>query len=108
MPKMLGEIVARLIDEQEDMKTVSSPVTEDRLIDQIEASGPTVLLMSCAHAEARAKAQTILERQPNVKVIALTANGREATLYALRPYEKSMGTMSPETLIEVIREVVKC
>ncbi len=105
---MLGEIVARLIDEQEDMETVSSPLTEDRLMDQLEISGPNVLFMSCARAEARAKAQTILERHPKVRVIALTGNGREATLYELRPHEKPMGIMSPETLIKTIRDVVKC
>ncbi len=105
---MLGEIVTRLIDEQEDMQTVSPPLTENGLMDQLETSGPNVLLMSCARAEARAKAQTILERKPNIRVIALTANGREATLYEMRPHEKAMGAMSPETLIKTIRDVVKC
>lgn len=105
---MLAEIVARLIDEQEDMQTVSSPAAKDRLMDQLEFSNPNVLLMSCDRAEARAKSQRILERKPNVRIIAFTANGREATLYELRPHEKSMGTTSPESLIEAIREVVRC
>jgi DNA-binding NarL/FixJ family response regulator len=105
---MLGEIVTRLIDEQEDMATVSSPVSEERLLDQLAILEPKVVLIYCAHAEACAKARTILERKPHVRVIALTADGREAAMYELRPHHEPLGAVSSETLIRSIREVVRC
>lgn len=108
MPGMLGEIVTRLIDEQEDMLTVFASLPEAGLMARLDATRPDVLLMSCNESEAATKAHSILTHLPTVSVITLTSNGHEATLFELRPHEKPVSTVSPESLIATIREIRKC
>ncbi len=100
LPEMLRDIVALLIDEQADMQTLPPA--------DINSPGIDVLLLACDREQATEKASEALNRNPSLKVLTLTGNGREATVYELRPREQSLGTMSPESLVDAIREVVQC
>ena len=100
---MLRDIVARLIDEQADMQTLPPADAEIDLVDQIESPEPDVLLLACEREKAKEQASRALDRNPRLKVMTLTGNGREATVFELRPHEQSLGTMSPESLVDAIR-----
>ena len=106
---MLSEIVTRLIDEQVDMETVSvnAPDTATQLPGSNIRSAD-VLLMACDKSEAASKARAILERWPLIRVIALTGNGHDATIYEMKPRETYAGAISMVSLIDSIREVCRC
>ena len=113
MPRMLGEIVTRLIDEQDDMQTVSIDTVSgnDENADPNDRIGevrPDVLLTTCEESEASENARAILTRHPTVSVISITPDGSDVTLFELRPHEVVLGEVSPESLIETIREVRTC
>lgn len=104
MPTMLIEIVTRLVDEQEDMESLSIENDDTALEQRISDWRPDIVLLSCACTEIRKQSRALLNLLPNLRVLALTSNGREATLSEYRVHETRLGTVSPKTLIETIRD----
>jgi len=47
--------------------------------------------------------EPMLTARPNLKVLAITNQGRTSFLYELRPYELALGQLSPATLIHAVR-----
>ncbi len=45
----------------------------------------------------------LLRRRPWTHVLTIRGDGREAFLYQLRPVERALGEISPQTLLEAVR-----
>jgi hypothetical protein len=67
----------------------------------LAAAEPDVIILG---QDEPSLAAGLLEALPNVKVLAVALNGREAVLYELRPQRVELGEISPQKLVSVIRD----
>jgi DNA-binding NarL/FixJ family response regulator len=106
LPQMLGEIVSNIVDSQDDMQIVSVHPSEAALASTIGEADADVLLLGCEGAEFRQRGEALLRSCPQLKVVAVVGNGRESYLLEFRPRMVSLGEVSPEALVDAIRDAV--
>lgn len=98
LPDLLQEIVAGALGEQPDLAVVG---TEDDAQAAVERLGANVLVVSEDSLDRDATTD-LLRRHPNVHLIGLSADGRQA--YAQAGSRRVLlGGLSPEALREAIR-----
>lgn len=107
MPAMLSEIVTSLIEEQGDMEMSCIVKETDSIAEKLSTWQPDVLLLSCSADDVADTALPFLRIRPSMRVVALTNNGHDAILCELRPNETFYESISPASLIETIRNVVR-
>lgn len=108
LPRMLRDIVAELIGAQPDMDVVDAsavPALGAALPELARRVRPHVVIVGGGHdAQARsALGDALLRQAPELRVLALGADGRRAWLYEMRPCEVPLGEVSPAVLLTAIR-----
>jgi DNA-binding NarL/FixJ family response regulator len=96
-------IVERVISAQSDMEIVMG-VGQIGELDAIAAAEADVVILG---REEPSFAARLLGARPNLKVLAVATDGRQAVLYELRPQRVDLGEISPQKLVAVIRETTK-
>jgi hypothetical protein len=97
MPEMLRDIVARILAEQPDMEIVGGTEAMGSLRDV----GADVVVIG--HDDPTLATRLVTDR-PCLKVLAVTADGRESCGYELRPQRAQLGEISPQGLVDEIRD----
>jgi DNA-binding NarL/FixJ family response regulator len=98
----LREILLGSVDSADDLEIVGDvPVSAlvKRIARRPEAD---VVVMG---DDNPALALRLLEQRPRLKVLAVGGDGADARLYELRPKRVLLGDVSPQALVEAIREV---
>lgn len=96
-PRMLREILAELLDAQDDVQLVEGPGDN--------APEPDVLIVSAPEGAQGRVALDVLRLFPACKVLTLAGEACDASLYELRPYARPLGELSPPRLLQIIRRV---
>jgi DNA-binding NarL/FixJ family response regulator len=101
---MLLDIVAGVIRALDDMEVVDCSET---LTDPAETAARTaadLVILGCEEEELLQIGGRLLHVNPDIKVLAVEADGRRAFLYQLRPHKVTLGEVSPGTLVKAIRQ----
>jgi len=102
LPQMLRDTVREIVSAEPDLTVVAE-------LDDQASAGPTIgaravevviaAVGDCQPIDFR----TLLTEHPRLRVLCLSVDGREASLFELRPHEQTLGEISPEVLIAAIR-----
>lgn len=95
MPTMLREIVRTVIEEAPEMDVIAVLPSGD--LRQALDLDPDVLISGGDEADA------FLKERCAARAIAISDDGRTATLCEMRPHRESLAELSAERLAEVIR-----
>ncbi len=101
MPRMLREIVETVLGAAPDVAVAARNASEGG------ASGGAcddadVVIVAEPSPQADAYAAA-LYAHPTLRVVGISTDGRDATLYELRPQRIPLGALSPESLVQVVR-----
>jgi hypothetical protein len=102
MAPMLVDIVANIVAAQPDMDIVSGVEGETNLLKAATCSNADVVILS-RKFPVESEYDELLYSRSHLKVIEITGNGRDGSLYELRPHRVPLGEMSPTGLLDAIR-----
>lgn len=101
---MLSEIVRETLDGAPDI-TVALAGAENPALSLADATEADVAILRGAADGLPPLGHELLRRRPWMNVLTIRGDGREAFLYQLRPVERPLGEISPETLLDAVRAV---
>ena len=101
LPRITREIIEQAVGAEPDMRTVGDVADALSLPEAIERSEPDFVISGRDYEFVEVRA--ILDRRPRLRVLVVVEDGREATLYELRPTRTPLGEVSPRTIVEAIR-----
>jgi DNA-binding NarL/FixJ family response regulator len=109
IPSLLREIIEEMVADEDDMEVVGELPDHSAIVELVERTGATFVIAGLTHPELDALYRELLLEQPATRVLAVGREGRQSTLYELRPRIETLGELSPEMLLTVIRggETVK-
>ena len=107
LPRMLADIVRRVLGEAPDLEVIDLSATSEDLMDSLEYHDPDVLVTGLRPKESVEQFASLLRAHPALRIFALEGDGRRAVLYELQPHTVPLGDVSPEGLIEAIRSTVR-
>jgi hypothetical protein len=84
---MLSGIVTEVVLAEPDLALVSEVEDADVAVARVD----------------RKAAKALLEARPGLRVVAISADCRQASSLELRPHERRLGELSPELLLAAIR-----
>ena len=99
---MLRELIAATIADQPDLEVVEPSGDGSALDTALERAGADVAIVGAERLDSAAVA-TVLRRRPCARVLRISADGRETSLWELRPHERRLGDVSPGRLLDAIR-----
>jgi DNA-binding NarL/FixJ family response regulator len=99
---MLSDIVKGILDEP-DIRVAGELSPDAATADQIARVGADVVIFNTPEIGLPATARALLVQGSRLKVLTIRDDGRATSLYELRPYETTLGQVSPETLLAAVR-----
>jgi DNA-binding NarL/FixJ family response regulator len=104
MPAILHDIVTDALSRTQELVVVGDVSDETLpLAPEVERTNPSVVLLGSDHPELAGGRVPVFTGRADLKLLALTADGTEATLYELRPHTTTLGELSPGTLAQALR-----
>ncbi|HKP27922.1 MAG TPA: hypothetical protein VJU15_00870 [Gemmatimonadales bacterium] len=107
LPRMLAEIVRRVLGEAQDLDVVDLSLSSDGLADSLAYHEADVLVTGLRPNQSIERFASLLRSHPSLRIFALEGDGRRAILYELQPHTVPLGDVSPEGLIDAIRSTVR-
>ena len=104
MPAMLRAIIDDIVAEQSDMRVVGELTGQDDVRVAVERTGASFLIVGYDGAQLPDPIHDLFSGHPSIRVLAVTDQGREATLYELRPQRIPIGELSASRLVAVLRQ----
>jgi DNA-binding NarL/FixJ family response regulator len=101
LPRITREIIEQAVGAEPDMVIVDGLAGGASLPDAVQRREPDFVISGRDYEFAEVCA--ILDERPRLRVLAVLEDGREATLYELRPTRTPLGEVSPQTIVEAIR-----
>ena len=105
MPRLLRDVV-RTAATDEWLRVVREYARPVELLDAVERARARVVVAGAGAHDADA-VRRLLRAHPEVKVLAIRDDGRDTTLWELRPHRKRLGELSPTALRAAIHEAVE-
>jgi chemotaxis response regulator CheB len=102
MPRMLREVIGATIAEQPDLELVDEIDDHSFTLGGLERARADVVIVGADVLEPSAVAAALRSR-PDARVLRVSEDGRETSLWELRPHEQRLGAVSPERLLDAIR-----
>jgi hypothetical protein len=99
---MLSDIIMETLDAAPDI-TVAMVRAEDSALSIADEMQADVAIVRGEADGLPTVGHELLRRRPWMNVLALRGDGREAFLYQLRPVERPLGEVSPQTLLDAVR-----
>jgi hypothetical protein len=100
---MVLDIVRNIIARHEDLVLAGEVAGHDGLLPAARAAKADVLLLVEPASGEACTYEPLLYGRPCLKVLAITADGREGFLHKLRPEVIPLGELSPDVIVEAIR-----
>jgi len=99
---MLRDIVMETLEAAPDLSVtvVSSPDTPLAMVAALDAD---VAVVAGGADGLSATGRELLDQHPRLHVMAVRRDGRDASLYELRPCERRLGDISPAALLDAVR-----
>jgi DNA-binding NarL/FixJ family response regulator len=100
---MLRDIVMESLAAEPDMQVAAEVATADDLLRSVERTRADVVVTG---RDDSSLASALLRKQPQLKILAVADNGRESSLYEMRPQRVPLGEITPQRLVTEIRKAV--
>ena len=107
LPRMLRDIVQRVLADAPDLDVIHSPEGLERLMDTLKEHDPDVVVTGLGPAQRIEQFAALLRAHPSLRILALEGDGRRAVMYELQPHAVPLGDVSTEGLIDAIRSSVR-
>jgi DNA-binding NarL/FixJ family response regulator len=105
MPPLLQQILEHAIAQHPDLQLVPEAAAASATPLKTRPALDAVIVGAEAN-EAADQASVLLDRWPKAQVVVVTAAGRDAALYELRPHRIQLGRLSPTEAVKAIRDAV--
>jgi DNA-binding NarL/FixJ family response regulator len=102
MPQMLREIISELVAHERDLQIVGEFDDEHAALKAIDRREVAVVITSLKQS-GHPGAALMLRKRPQLRVLAVSADGRASSLFEYLPHERMLGQISPGTVIAAIR-----
>jgi DNA-binding NarL/FixJ family response regulator len=106
VPTLLRQILEEAITRHPDLELVPQAAAATGTSPNERPTLDAVIVGADA-AQAPDQASALLDRWPRAQVVMLTAAGRDAALYELRPHRTQLGKLSPVEALQAIRDAVR-
>ena len=106
MPRMLRDMLEDEILHRDDLELL-----DDTPAPSLSSIGcgpaPDVIILGAERPGSRRSPRALLRRWPGARVMSVTPNEGEATLYELTLHTTALGSLSPAELVQRILETVR-
>lgn len=99
LQRMVREIIEEAVTAQPALELVAASA-ETSLTDAVEATDADAVING---ADDPALAARLLERRPQLAVLAVVDDGRQTLLYRLRPHREELGELSADAMVGALR-----
>ena len=103
MPPLLHDIVSDALKNQADVHLVGDLSAGDAVVSALRNDTIDVVIVGARQPDDSALVTEIFASSPQRKVLVIATSGRSAVLYQLRPHKRTLGDVSPQSLLEAIR-----
>ncbi len=103
---MLRDVFKQVMSDQPDMEVVGELTDPMALLLAARQTQAEVVIVGLENSELPGICSHLLSEYPHIKVLGVTADGRRAFLYELRPRKVPIGEVSPLGLLDAIRTAV--
>jgi DNA-binding NarL/FixJ family response regulator len=104
MPQMLREIIRRRLARDGRFEIVGEYTKHVSIEFAVDRSRADYVIVGEDVFESASMRRRVLEEGPQVRMLAVRADGGRATLHQLRPEEVDLGELSPERLVKLMAE----
>jgi DNA-binding NarL/FixJ family response regulator len=101
---MMRDIILQLLARESDFQVAAPSDNTSTLLDASKKYRPDIIVTSLGEDGANTACTDLLLECPRVKVLDVRSDGRKGYLYELRPEQKRLGEVSPESLVTTIRD----
>ena len=106
-PRMLSEVIRRIVERQPDMEVVKEGNDAIELRIAIKATEAQVIILTLTDSEESGICRDLLAEYPRLKIIALSPLGDTAFLYESGSHPKRMDNVGEEAILSAIRELMQ-
>ena len=99
----LADVVRGLVVGQPDIRIARGTIVPDSLLSLDAESLPHVVIVEADGDAIPAVCGALMLARPAIRVLAITADGRDTTCYESRPCRRRLGNVSPVGLLAAIR-----
>jgi DNA-binding NarL/FixJ family response regulator len=103
LPALLADVIREIIAEEDDMEVVAEVRDSDALGDHAERAQADFVITGTGSARLDAVVHHLYAARPATRVLAVELEGRPSSLYELAPRVTTVGELSRERLITLIR-----
>lgn len=104
LPRMLAEILVKLIENEPDLVAVSISESHDKLGSVLSETKLDAVILGISRDEEQWVPIEVMCMRPRLLVIGIESDGKIASELQLRSHVRPLGEMSPERLIEFLHE----
>lgn len=103
---VLGELVTRTLRAAPDIEVLGEASSVTTLLATVREKRPQVVVLDLHDASMLPPYLDVLVAFPRVVILAIVDDGRNASLYEMRPRETRIGELGPRELIAAIRSAI--
>lgn len=100
---MQRDIVRSVIAQQPDMEVVSEYPEPENFFRSPPSVMPDVIILGTGKDKVVERYRRVLLRNPELRIVEVDAEGRRLSVCQLKPHRVSLGELSPNELVAVIR-----
>jgi hypothetical protein len=100
---MLIDIVKGIVASQDDFNLAGEMIGQDGLLQAATDAQADVTIVGPLVAAGSDNFRDLLYGRPQMTIVAISSDGREAILHQLKPHVIPLGEVSPASLIAAIR-----
>jgi len=104
MSTLLAGVITDILEREPDMEVLSSYTSGADVAEMVRGEGIDVVIAGLEAGAFSADAEELFGANPLLCVLGVEGDGRQTTLYELRPHHARLGELSPAELVTVIRD----
>ena len=101
LPRLLADVVAGVLEEQDDVRVVGEPVALEATMVTVAAHRPDIVVCGVPPAEAGGLYELLQATHPDLRVVELVADGRTARVHGRGAAD--LGDASMLSLVAAVR-----
>jgi hypothetical protein len=103
LPRMLSDLITDIVRRESDVAVVGDLADAGGVGDAITRTGASFVIVGLDDGDLPAAWVPVLRDHPTVRLLGLSAQGRTAYLYELRPHAVPVGELSTDLLVDLVR-----
>ena len=103
LPGVLSDILRSVLDREPDIRVRGQLRDCRALLEGAERIPAQVVIVGGETSDLPAACRALLDARVQTKVLTVAGDGRDASLYELRPHRLPLGELSPDRLLDAVR-----